>query len=91
MMYGMSGFESHTPEALPVTPNMADDWREYIWPELSQTRAAAKDMRKLAAGVQERLDAKEVFLRGSVTGAILAMHDEGEVNFTPSNEIYRAF
>jgi len=83
--------KSHMTETRPITPDMADDWREYIWPELPQTSAAAKGMEKLADGVQRRLDAKEIFLRGSVTNAVLAMHAEGEVGFTPGNEIYRAF
>lgn len=74
----------------PITPDMADDWREHIVPVLPENFAIS--FTALAGKVYERLEQRgDMAPRGSVANAVLAMALEGEVTFTAQNNIQNAF
>jgi hypothetical protein len=76
-------------ELKPITPDMADDWREHIMPELPESFAVS--FRVLAAAVYDRLEQRGVTLRGTLANAVLAMATEGEIALTQQDNIQNAF
>lgn len=77
-------------ELRPITPAMADDWREHIVPELPESLAIS--FKALAGQVYGRLEQRGLETpRGSVTNAVLAMAGEGELTLTEQGNIRSAF
>lgn len=73
----------------PITPKMADDWREHIMPVLPDNLAIG--FTALAAKVYEQLEARSLNPRGSVADAVMAMAAEGELAFTTGGNIQSTF
>lgn len=72
----------------PITPDMADDWREHIMPVLPDSLAISFSV--LATRAYERLDERQLNPRGSVANAVLAMAAESELVVTEQGNIRSA-
>lgn len=67
------------PEFSPITPDMADDWRQYILPALPDTYGPGFTFGRLLVKAQESSEQADAVPRGTISNAVMAMIMTGEV------------